>query len=191
MGTELLVSLLKGAKTVNSVRKILYEGKVTDQAALELAAVSEEAAGRLFRETSSLSRREQEATLGQVAVLLETASTVGDRTKELPRYWLLYGIPPLLSQFHRLIWLAVIYQLLGHSVKAAHRVQCAIEILPVLKERLESDVLTLEWFPQTRTEQYFGTSKSTRARQAIRRERYADTLAELTYVCERIQWLSP
>ncbi|MEV6871672.1 hypothetical protein [Amycolatopsis sp. NPDC051128] len=191
MGVELLVSLLKGATTANGIRKALLDGSVADQAVLEIAAVSEETAGRLFREAFSLPLREQEVNLSQVVVLLETAVTAGGHAKGLRRYWLCYGIPPLLAQFHRLIWLAVVYQLLGQGVKAVHRVQSAKEILPALKECLESDVLSLEYFPQTRTEQYAGPGKSTRARQAIRRERYAETLAKLAHVCGQVECLGP
>ncbi len=192
-GVELLALLLKRARNVNTVRKLLLEPTVMEQAASTLAMVSRETAGELLREVSSLPPGEQEATLHQVTLLLEITSTADERAMRQRRFLRSPGIIDMQKYAERLIWLALIYQILGHHAKAEHRVRRARETLPEIKNLMECDVDCIALFPGSRTEQYapFSRYSSIPARQAIRRGHHEKTLAELTRACERVEHLCP
>jgi hypothetical protein len=187
MGLELLISLLKGAGTVNNIRKMLFQPTVVEHAAGTLAAVSQETAERLFKEASLLPHKEQQATLDQVASLLEIASTIDDRTKA-PWYLRLTGgpdIPEVQAQVERLIWLAVIYRILGHHAKASRRIQRAKETLPELEQAMELHIHGLVLLS--------GQSRSFAGLPEIEmhRRNHEKTLTELNYVCARLKALGP
>ncbi|HEU5471362.1 MAG TPA: hypothetical protein VFV67_11965 [Actinophytocola sp.] len=188
MAVELLVSVLKGAGTANNIRKILFDPTVVEQAASVLAAISQETAERLFREASSLPPKEQEAALEHVALLLEVASTVDDRRKPRLRFLPPDGrdLPDVQAQVERLIWLAVIYRILGHHVKAGHRLQRAKEKLPELRNAMELDVHGLVLLGGSGR-----TGLSQLSRLAAREKDNEKTLSVLNHVCTRLEALSP
>ena len=192
-GIELLALLSKRAGNANTARKLLFEPTVMEQAASMIAAVSQETAGKLLRETASLPQDEQETTFHQVALLLEMASTSDENAMSRRRFPRSPGIADMQRYTERLIWLALIYQILGHNSKAQHRIQHARGTLPGIKELMDRDVECMALFPSTRTEQYFPLSRynSTPARQAIRRNHHKKTLAELASACEQVKHLSP
>lgn len=192
-GIELLALLFKRAGNANTARKLLFEPTVMEQAARMIAAVSQETAGRLLREAGSLPQVEQETTFHQVALLLEMTSTADESAMSRRRFPRSTSITDMQIYAERLIWLALIYQIIGHHSKALNRAQRAREALPRIEELMDSDIYSMALFPHTRTEQYFPLSRynSTPARQAIRRRYYQKTLAELASACERVEHLSP
>lgn len=192
-GIEILALLFKRAGNANAIRKRLFEPTVMEQAASMIAVVSEETAEKLLGEVASLPRDEQEATLHQVALLLELASTADENAMDRRRFLRSPSITDMQRYTERLIWLALIYQILGHRSKAQLRARRAKETLPEIKELMDWDVYVMIFFPGSRTEKYFPLSRhsSIPARQAIRRNHYKETLAELASACERVEHLSP
>jgi hypothetical protein len=90
------------------------------------------------------------------------------------------------AQVERLIWLAVIYRILGHHVKAGHRLQHAKEKLPELENVMELDTHGLVLF--------LGNSRAgfnQLSRLAAREKDREKTLSELNHVCARLEALSP
>jgi hypothetical protein len=192
-GIEILTLLFKRAGNANAIRKLLFEPTVAEQAASMIAAVSEKTAEQLLGEAASLPQDEQEATFHQVALLLELASTADENAMNRRRFLRSPSIVDMHRYTERLIWLALIYQILGHHSKAQLRAQSAKGMLPEIKELMDWDVYCMIFFPGSRTEQYAPLSRhsSIPARQAIRRSHYKETLAELASACERVKHLSP
>lgn len=192
-GIELLAVLFKRAGNANTMRKLLLEPTVMEQAASAIAEVSDETARRLLADATSLPEDEQEAIFRQVALLLEQASTADENAMNRRRFLRSPGISDLQKYTNRLIWLAVIYRMLGHYSLAQLRVRRAKGMLPEIKELMDWDVDCMIFFPGSRSEQYAPLSRhsSIPARQAIRRGRYKEALAELASACEGVGHLGP
>lgn len=187
-GIELLALLFKRAGNANTVRKLLLEPTVMEQAASTIAAVSEETAGKLLKEAVLLPQSEQETTFHQVALLLEVASTADENAMSRRRFPRSPSIADMQKYAERLIWLALIYRILGHHSKAQLCVQRAKETLPEIKKLMDVDVYGMIFtsslppgHPDIRLP----------SRQAIRRSHHKETLAELAAACERVEHVSP
>jgi hypothetical protein len=184
--------LFNQAGNVDSIRSLLLKPTVAEQAASTLTMVSQETAGQLLREFPDLSPAEQEATLNQVALLLEIASAADEHAMQRRHFLRSPGITDQKRYMERLLLLALIYQLIGHHVKAEKRVQRAREALPEIKRLMDWDVEFAARFPCNRTEQYFPLSpySGIPARQAAWRIRHMETLAGLARACEQVENLS-
>lgn len=145
--------LLKRAGNANTIRKVLLEPTMIEQAATTLAIVSQETAGQLLRKCL-LSPGEQEATWHQVTLLLEVASTADESAMRRRRFLRSPGIIDMQTYAERLIWLAFIYQILGHNAKAENRARRARETFPEIKNLMAWDVDSIALCPGSRTEQY-------------------------------------
>jgi hypothetical protein len=188
-----LAVLFNQAGNVDSIRSLLLKPTVAEQAASTLTTVSQETAGQLLREFPDLPPGEQEATLHQVALLLEIASAADEHAMQRRHFLRSPGITDNKRYMERLLLLGLIYQLIGHHAKAEKRVQRARETLPEIKRLMDWEVEVAARFPCTRTEQYFPLSpySGMPARQAVRRIRHEETLTGLERACEQVEHLSP